>query len=300
MQRRSVARIWAPAYICPAVPDAARAAGAEVRYFPVDVALHPDVEELRRSIAAGDAVLMVDYFGRPPHADFIALTRERPDLLWIEDRAQALDTGAPTWGTVTLFSPRKLFGIGDGGVLVGEGDLPIAETGAEGDENRLWAPHVARSADPEGGSPQAWYGAFRRREDAFVADDPAPMSARSIASLKRIDFQIHSNARRANYAALAHRLRDLLLWPDVLTPSFAPLAVPLRVHDATAVARRLADQRIYCARHWAEVPSPLEVYEAAHRLSRQQLSIPCDPTYGPEELARVAEAVAAAADGGAL
>ena len=42
--------------------------------------------------------MAVDYFGRPAGADFVSLVRERTAVDWIEDRAHALDTTAPTPG----------------------------------------------------------------------------------------------------------------------------------------------------------------------------------------------------------
>jgi dTDP-4-amino-4,6-dideoxygalactose transaminase len=292
LSHRQVKRLWAPAYVCTAVGDAAHAAGCELRFFAVDPSLQPDLEGLSTAVVAGDAVLMVDYFGRPPAPAFEHLVRARPEILWIEDRAQALRTGPPPWGDVILYSPRKLIGVGDGGVLIGADSLPAPTELHQADG--LWEPHIGRQQDPRGEQAAVWYGAFKAREDRFAVDRAA-MSPLTRSLLERTAIAPQVQARKANFTALAQKLGDLALWPDVVSPDFAPLALPIRVRDAETMAARLAERRIFCARHWATLPSPADVFPEAHRLSKQLLSVPCDPTYSPDELTRVADVVLALA-----
>ena len=103
------ARIWLPAYVCPEVAEAVPE-GVDVHYYPLDPALRPRVDYLDGRLRAADHVLAVDYFGRPAADPFRSLVRRHPDVGWIEDRAQALNTGQPAVGRLDpLQSPQAVW-----------------------------------------------------------------------------------------------------------------------------------------------------------------------------------------------
>lgn len=273
LRQQQPRRLWLPAYVCQTVLDAA--AGAPVSWYPVDGRLQPDLSGAR----PGDAVLVVDYFGRS------ALAERRPDLFVIEDRAQAIDPDGPAFGDVLLYSPRKLFGVGDGGLLVSNQPLPAPDD--PGDE-ALWAPNDARVADPDGQNPGGWRPVFIAREAGFEPDGRA-MSGRTLAALQGVDWRAEAAARRANWTTLASGLAEWALWPQPDVP-FTPLAYPVLADDTAAMSAWLADHRIWAPRHWAEIPSP-QSFTAAHDLARRCLSLPLDGRYGAEDMGRIVQAV---------
>lgn len=276
----NVRRLWLPAYVCDVTVEAAPE-GCEVRFYGHGPGL------LLSDLApeTGDAVLGVNYYGRiDPSLTRMAGTRR--DVLWIEDRAQALAPGAP-WGDVLLYSPRKLLGVADGGVMVANRPLPHPEMPALPGE-ALWAPHAARSRDPDGLSPHSWSPAFQAREAQFDAA-PRAMQPRTRAVLEAVALAPLRDRRIANARTLQAWLPEFVLWAEPVT--FPPLTVPIRVQSAESAVRALAAERIFCARHWAHLPSPTGAFPEAHSLARQLVSLPCDQRYDAAEMARVAEAV---------
>lgn len=109
LARRPQGRVWLPAYVCPKFATAVPAHRA--RYYPVGAALTPNVTYLHESLRQDDICIAVDYFGRPPPEDFGSLVAAHPDVLFVEDCAQALDTGARAWGDWRIFSPRNWWGF---------------------------------------------------------------------------------------------------------------------------------------------------------------------------------------------
>lgn len=285
---RRVRRIWLPAYGCAALVEGA--AGCDIAWYGVDEHLAPDVTGLAGAVQAGDAVLAIDYFGAPPPRAFRDLAAGRPDVLWIEDRAQALDTGAADWGQVMLYSPRKLTGVGEGGLLVGAGPLPGPEAT---DAPATAEAQRARAEDPDGFRPEAWFPVFQQQEAAFDSR-PLAMGEDARGLLARLAHAPRAARRRANWTVLAEGLGDLALWPG-RAAEFAPLAFPVRLANRDAVAASLAERRIWCARHWASLPSDPAEHPVAHRLAGELLSLPCDERYDARDMAEVAEAVLALA-----
>jgi len=288
LTHRQIRRVWLPAYVCGAVAEAAAAADVAARYYGVSLALEPDHAALARELAPGDAVLIVAYFGQPPHDAWRDLMTRRPEPLFIEDRAQALDTGVASIAGAVVYSPRKLLGVADGGVLFARAPLPEPAGAAD---DRLWAPQDARAADPEGLAPEQWRPLFTAAE-ASLQPSAAPATARTLAALRSEALAPIAAVRRANWRTLAEALSAWALWPEI-APSFAPLAFPILTGDASRAVAALAERRIWAPRHWAILPSDPAAFPEAHRLAGACVSLPLDQRYGPVEMNRIIETVIA-------
>ena len=281
---RDVERVWLPAYACAALAEGAVA--RERLWYGVDAALEPDLGALEAGLRSGDAVVAIAYFGRHCGEGLRRLAASRPDVLWIEDRAQALDAEIPVWAEAALYSPRKLVGVGDGGVLVS--DAPLPAPGRPGASRS--AAQAARGRDPEGHRPELWFPLFQAQETAFAVDDVA-ISTESRQALERTALPPLAAARVANAAVLHAHLGDLTLWSEPLDT--APLAVPVRIARRDAVAAALAQRGLYCARHWPELPSNSDAFPLAHRLAGELLSLPCDHRYDADDMLRIVAALRA-------
>jgi dTDP-4-amino-4,6-dideoxygalactose transaminase len=283
LAQRGAARVWLPAYACTALAEAA--AGLELRWIGIGADLRLDAVSLGGELARGDAVVGIDYFGRAPGADFLELVASRRDVLWVEDRAQAMHTGAPMWGDVALYSPRKLVGVGDGGLLVGDDPLPPEF----GRPPPAPVAQTLRAEDPQDRHADRWFPAFQDQERRFGVDC-GTMSPVTHRVLEGVAAEPLIAARQVNARRLAKALPDLALWPRE-TFEFAPTAFPIRVENRDAVAAALADEAIYCPVHWPDLPSDPAAFPAAHRLAGEMLSLPCDHRYGEADMARIVAAL---------
>src|SRR5581483_4064910 len=137
-----------------------------VGFFAVDERLDPDPDALDRQLEPGDAVVVIDYFGRLPPVALRALAARRRDVQWIEDRAQRLDP-ADGWGDFLIYSPRKLVGVPDGGVVVARGPLP-ALPAPRARPATLQAPSGLLRLEDDAAS-ETWFARFREEEAAHSA-----------------------------------------------------------------------------------------------------------------------------------
>lgn len=283
-------RIWLPAYVCEEVATAVPA-GVDVRFYPLDDALSPRIDVLSPQVRNGDHVLAVDYFGRPPSSDFVSLVRERPEVGWIEDRAHALDPADGAWGDWLLYSPRKLIGVPDGGILVArQKPLPFLTTVPPSDLAFV-LPALERFEDRDETDNQRWYASYLHAEQTMRVGVQA-MSRLTFEILNTADAHADAELRRGNYRVLHRRLREWAFLPGPDVP-FAPLGFPVRVKSADALSRRLAELRIFAARHWRTLPSDPAVFASEHRLAKELLTLPCDYRYNEADMHRVADGVLA-------
>lgn len=280
-----IRRVWLPAYICRAVAEAADREGREVLFYRTGPQLAPDGEDLAQGLKAGDAVVGVDYFGARA-VTLPDLASRFDEVLWVQDRAQALWPDPAPWGDGVLYSPRKVAGAADGGVLLSR-ELLATPAWRPDDELRL-APARMRAEDPLGLRNATWFPAYQAAE-AAMSCEPRPMSALSREVLEGLDVAAMAQRRRRNAEALLARIGDAALLGDDRLLDGGPFGVPVLTADAATVASRMAERRVFCARHWADLPSPPEAFPAEHELSRRLLTLPCDHRYDAADMARVAE-----------
>lgn len=281
-------RLWLPAYLCPdtlqAVPD-----GLTLLYYPVGSALDPNFEVLESETRAGDAVLGIAYFGRPQPSVWRSMAQRRQDIFWIEDYAQALDTGGSPLSSLRIYSPRKLLGAPDGGILVDtDGKVPAPLLELPGD-TKFIDPYRMRAADPAGQLNERWYAAFRSVEAAMAVSRQA-ISVESRRILERTAVDPIANARRGNYRTLLETLSSHALFGD-LPIDWVPLGFPMRFEDADGLCAWLAEHRVFAPRHWRDLPSPESDFPEEHALSRSLLTLPCDQRYGEDDMRFMAELV---------
>ncbi|WPZ36034.1 hypothetical protein T8K17_07790 [Thalassobaculum sp. OXR-137] len=282
--------VWLPSYLC---ADMDAGAGPAIRRYGVGPVLDLDDAAFEAALAPGDLVVAVAYFGAPVCRRLRDLALRRPDVTWLEDRAQALsvpiEDDIP--GAWRLFSPRKLLGTAEGGLLVGPvSGLPMPS---------LTLPPVEHDAAAEARAAAATRDhiaeAYRRyvaiERDHAVAD--LAMSGRTRRILAAASPDDMARRRRENLAILDARL-DRYAAPVVerLRGSAAPFGYPLLLADGRdAVAARLAADGVFCAVHWRALGAAETADPVATRLRDGMLTLPLDHRYGPEDMTGLADRV---------
>lgn len=287
--------VWLPGYVCAelvtAVPLPMR------RFFPLRDDLTPDIATLEGQIAPGDMVLAVNMFGRAPGPDWRDFVAAHPAVTFVEDCAQALDTGEDAWGDWRLYSPRKLVGVPEGGIVVPVSaraqaqapDIgPAPDIGSADTPERQCrlAPMLARQRAP--GDNALWHPLHQAAE-ASQRITTAPISDFARDLLGRLDPGPMVAARKRNHAELARMLGAHAVLPDP-DPGFAPSGFAVRVSPEAraAVLARLHDRRIFAAVHWRDIPAPAH-FLGDHARAASLVTLPCDHRYGPPQMAMIAE-----------
>jgi hypothetical protein len=119
--------------------------------------------------------------------------------------------------------------------------------------------------------------------------EPRAMSAVARRVVAAVDTAEVARRRRRNAEVLLARVGDAALFAPERLLAGAPLGVPVLTDDAAAASQRMAAARVFCARHWAELPSPAAEFPVEHALSRRLLTLPCDQRYDEADMARVAD-----------
>lgn len=269
--------VWLPSFICDAVAEGVPR--TRQRFYAISETLSADTQALAAA-TAGDMVLGVNYFGFGPDEAFLRFVATRPDLVFVEDCAQCAMPG-PAWGDWRLFSPRKVVGVADGGILLGTrpgATLPQPGT-APDDPAAIWRASLLRYEDPHQEGVTPWHPENQAKE-ARMRVESAGATRLSLALLGALDPQDMVRRRRENFAALQTAIGAYRL-PLRERADSAPFAFPVQLapQERDTVLRGLHAKGIYAAIHWRDLPVDPRTFKQAHALSHRLISLPCDQRY---------------------
>ncbi len=287
--RKSV-RLFVPDYICSSIPEAAAEANAEVLFYRQSENLEPDLNALDQVLKPKDLVLVVCYFGRPTTQELVEFAGRHREVEWIEDRAQALWPGDNIWSDWILYSPRKLFGVPDGGFLFSSRHSLVLPDRSEVSDMVSQNPQslICRVGRLESrGAPEEldWHPSFSTSEN-LQRTSMSPCSRLTLGMLDRISIEQAVERRSKNASTLIDALGDEF---DVFDVSPAPFMVVVKAENADAIRHGLADRKVFTPMYWPASPSFPRQSRVANTFGSSHVFLPCDQRYSIEDMVHLGE-----------
>ena len=276
-------RIWMPWYNCGSLLEAPDTAKVEVIRYGIDPDLYPArLDGFGRS----DHLLYVNYFGVCGE-QVARLLNELPRDQIIIDNSHAF-YAPPRACLATLYSPRKFFGVPDGGYLVTHHAVQAPAVRDEQSIDRM-KPLLIRFAE----GPEAGYLASNNARLSLKGQPVRAMSTLTEAMLRNIDYSIALARRNENFNALNGALGAVNRFPISTYPPVGPLCYPL-LAGRDGLHKWLIDHRVFVPRYWPEVRGPsASDNDLESMLVQQCVPLPLDQRYNAADMKRVIELVLA-------
>lgn len=270
-------RVWLPYYTCEVVLQPFKRLGIDVSFYNVNASFEIDDYP---ACHEDEYIVANNYFGIKDAyiANLYRVYKER----LIMDCAQAFYMEEIT-GAMQFYSPRKFFGIPDGGMAFtpysSESTSPMVN-----DESCLRCTHLLKRIDI--GSSEG-YADFRRNSEIIGCQHIKNMSRLTRRMLESIEYERARQKRLSNYVVLDNALGDLNMLKLPAMSSFAcPMVYPFMTENIS-LRKRLIDNKIFVATYWPNVltwrlPNTIE-----YSLANNILPLPIDQRYSAEDMNRI-------------
>ncbi|THF64144.1 hypothetical protein [Pseudothauera rhizosphaerae] len=274
------ATIWMPWYVCDSMMEPPVMAGIPVRRYGLDA----ELQIVDAQPGVNDWLLYVNYFGVCRRGVMETLRRFDSERIII-DNSQAFFNPAEDC-LATIYSPRKFFGVPDGGYLATKLDMREPEEIDQGSIGRCT--HLLRRLGDE---PEKGYADFVAADSSLSGQEPKRMSRLTQTLLSHIPYGAIGAKRKENFALLHERLAASNGFPLDPREDEVSLCYPY-LPRCGCDPEALRAKRIYVPRYWPKIAVSNVVPEFEVTLAQNTLFLPCDQRMTEKLMERMLQVLA--------
>lgn len=278
LRARNYTKIYLPYYTCEVILEPIKELNLEFEFYNINELLEPIMDY---PLNNKEAFLYTNYFGLKQ--DCVKRLAKLYKNQLIVDNAQAF-YAEPLEGIDTFYSPRKFFGVADGGYLYIDQKLDIE---LEQDYSYERMSHLLKRIDV---SAEFGYNDFKKNDDSLINQPIKLMSNLTSKILSSIDYNSIISKRIENYLYLDSKLKNKNLIQLPLNNNNVPMVYPFLTDDILLKANLIAN-KIFVATYWPNVFDWTNEEDLEYNLAKQLLPLPIDQRYGIEEINKITELI---------
>ena len=265
-----IKEIYVPYYTCPVVWQAISEENCKIIPYKIDKNFMPIGNFDKDSF-----VLYTNYFG--VCAKNIQLLSKKYKNLVVDN---AMAFFMKHYGILSTYSPRKFFGVPDGGIVITNKKLDV-DFEKDFSYNRF--SHLIKRI--EGGS-NFGYEDFNKNDDSLINEPIKYMSNLTYKMLGNVNYKDVIKKRKNNYDFLNKHLSKLNLLNIKLTSLDVPMYYPFVSDNATKIRQKLIENKIYVPKCWRNLESNIDINDVEVELYYYENLIPLiiDQRYNKEDL----------------
>jgi hypothetical protein len=260
---RKYTKVYIPYYTCEVMLQPLHKLHIAYEFYHINESLEPvEIIQLGKS----EAFLYTNYFGLKQRCVEYLASIYQSQL--IVDNAQAFYAPRIA-GIDTFYSPRKFFGVPDGGYLYTDVALEV-EFFKDKSYNRMQ--HLLQRID-EGA--ESAYIKFRENDDALDNQPIKNMSALTERILESVDYEDIKRRRIENYLLIDKKIRNRNMFRFVLPENAVPMVYPYMT-EMQNLKDTLILNRIFIATYWPNVFEWTRSGMLEYTLAKELVLIPID------------------------
>lgn len=278
LSNRKYKNVYIPAYCCYSLLEPLKKTDTPFTIYHVDYSL--EIEGSAPQLKKDEAFLYVNYFGIK--SSYVDRLYKLYGHQLIIDNSQAFFKRPVSKKVSTFYSPRKFFGVSDGGYLYSSG---ITDEGLKQEVSYDRMMHLLIRIDS---SPEDGFETYKKNEQLIIERPVSRISSITSSILSNINYKKIREIRKRNFIYLNDGLAALNLLQLCDIKNYEPMVYPLLI-DKPGLRQYLIDQKIYCAQYWPKTIGNLSDKELFIRASL--LPLPIDQRYGFEDMQRIINTV---------
>ena len=273
-------RVWMPRYICDAMLAPLQSTKVKCVWYDLDEKLAVDSKV---QIEAGDWLVYVNYYGLHQKNIENLLLRYSPDQI-VLDFSQSFFEPPVESALATIYSPRKFFGVPDGGLLISK-SMAISAVLQDVKSLERSSHLMKRLAD----SPEAGYQDYLYAEKTLSDCEPKLMSKLTERLLGSIDFDDARRVRNENFMFLHQELGKNNQYEIDALNDVAPLCYPFMTSNPNLKQTMIAN-RIFVPTYWTDAIARVGE-KWAEKMVNNLLPLPIDQRYGREDMEKIVSVI---------
>lgn len=274
-------KIYLPKYSCDVLKEPIEKLGIEAEFYSIAPNFHPDLPS-DFSLNDSELLLYTNYYGCLSEVVEKLVNQFKNNL--IVDNAQAFFVEALD-NLATFYSPRKFFGVPDGGMLKYK---PRNEYQFERDNSLNRFSHLIKRI--ESGA-EYGYSDFIQNDLSLVGQEVKLMSNLTEKLLTSIQYSEIKKQRQQNFYLLDVAFRgfnELQLNSKNLQ---SPLCYPLLVENGVEIKTHLIRNRIYVPTYWPQVLGPTGLTAFETHLIENLVCLPIDQRYDEVDMKHIVNVI---------
>ena len=269
-------KVFLPYFSCDSLLIPLERLNISYELYYLDDNLLPKIEKVKKN----ELVIYINFFGLMSNKIKKIYNLFENILI---DNAQAFFS-MPYKNLPTIYSPRKFFGVPDGGFVYSNKKISD-ELKVDSSVDRFR--HLLLRIEKKASSGLDLY---RQNNKLFNKLPLKKMSRITRKLLLNIDFDNVKNKRNINFNFLHDLLKNTNEFTNIIENAEinAPLIYPYLNKNNRNKRRILTENKIYIAQYWPNVPKSLSNKNTIENyLFHQLLAIPIDQRYNPEDLIKI-------------
>lgn len=271
--------VWLPRFTCEVMMQPLERLGINAKFYEIndrlEIKYFPELEE-------NEVIVANNYFGVKD--SYMKLLSASYGEQLIIDCAQSYYMNEIP-GIRQFYSPRKYFGVPDGGIAVTPDDNSDCMV-----KGVSWSrsSHLLKRIDL---GPSEGYTDFRTNSEILNSESIKLMSNLTKRVLRSVDYEAAREKRMSNYKTLEDLLGSYNILKLPQSESFACAMVYPFMIDSDSLRQRLIDNKIFVATYWPNVLKWCDSDAIEYKLAKYLLPLPIDQRYGEQEMQRIADVI---------
>ena len=269
-------KVFIPKYICDAMISPLHEEKIDYEWYELN-----DTLDVPNSLALGEEewLVYVNYFGISQAQVERVMQNFPPDQL-VFDFSQAFFDLPVSEALATIYSPRKFFGVPDGGML--QSKIAVNQPSVQDNGSLSRMSHLLKRLNE---IPESGYADYLLAEQSIEDSKPMLMSRLTQRLITSIDYEAVKQKRMENFSYLHEKLKSINLLSIPTNNLLAPLCYPLITLDSN-LRDKFIKNRIFIPRYWNDATKRL-CPETSERMVDRLLPLPIDQRYGQIEMDRM-------------
>lgn len=271
---KGYSKVYLPYYTCDVMLEPIKKLDLTVEFYHIDSEFRPvfDFSKVNKN----EVFVYTNYFGL---CDVQVKEISEVCENLIIDNAQAFFS-KPLPNVDTFYSPRKFFGVPDGGYLYTDTHLadPFPRDNSEKRFKHLIG-RVERAAEEH-------YADFKSNDKVLSKQPIKSMSKITQRILSSIDYNAVETQRKNNFEYLHSKLGGINQFNFEINQEAVPLVYPFLV-EKPGLRAYLNSQKVYVAQYWPNVHQWVNEKGMEYYLAENLIHLPIDQRYGIREMKRI-------------